>query len=151
MALLKTYDPKAVAISWVGININSGIAPDTFLTVSRDEDSFFKTIGADGTAARTRNANRSGTIEITLMQNSEINKTLMAAALLDEEGGTDQLGTISIVDPADPTGTMLMTALNCWVKKIPDIEYAKEYGTRTWMFDCANLSIASAVSDAITP
>lgn len=149
MALLKTYDPKAVVIAWNGVNINSGIAPDTFLTISRDEDSFFKTIGADGTAARTRNANRSGSLEITLMQNSEVNKALMASALLDEEGSADILGTISVVDPADPTGTFLMTAVNCWVKKIPDIEYAKEYGTRTWMFDCANLSIASIVKDLI--
>ena len=149
MALLKTYDPKNVAIAWNGININSGIAPDTFLTVVRDEDSFFKTVGADGKVARTRNANRAGTIELTLMQNSEVNKLLSAAALADEETDVDVTSVFSIVDPADPTGIFLMTAKDCWVKKLPDIEYGKEYGTRTWMFDCATLSIASEVNNAI--
>ena len=80
MALLETYDPKKVAITFAPANsaavpINSVVAPDTFISVSRDEDSFFKTVGADGTVARTRNANRSGTIEITLMQNSEVNRS----------------------------------------------------------------------------
>ena len=149
MALLKTYDPKNVAISWNGININSGIAPDTFLTVSRDEDSFFKTVGADGVVARTRNANRAGTIELTLMQNSEVNKLLSAAALLDEESDSDVTSVFSVSDPSDPTGIFLMTAKDCWVKKIPDIEYAKEYGTRTWMFDVASLSIAAEVNNAL--
>lgn len=149
MAVLKTYDPKQVAITFDGININSGIAPDTFLTIARDEDAFFKTAGADGTIARTRNANRSGTIEVTLMQNSEVNKLLMAKALADENDEVDILDTISINDPSDPTGVFLMTAKSCWIKKVPDIEYGKEYGTRTWMFDCADLSIAQEVKNAI--
>lgn len=154
MGLFKTYDPAQVAIGFApaqksAVNLNSGIAPDTFLTVARDEDSFTKTVGADGEVARTRNANRSGTIELTLMQNSEVNKLLMALALADEEAGGDVIGAITVYDPADPTGVFLMTALNCWIKKVPDIEYAKEYGTRTWVFDCANLSIASEVKSTV--
>lgn len=149
MALLETYDPKSVAISFNGLNINSGIAPDTFLTISRDEDAFSKVVGADGTVARTRNANRSGSIEITLMQNSEVNKALMAKALLDETSGTDIIDTVAVADPADPTGVFLMVAKSCWIKKVPDIEYGKEYGTRTWMFDCADLSIAQEVANQV--
>lgn len=147
MAILKTYSPKEVVISWNGVNINSGIAPDTFITVSRDEDAFNKVVGADGTVARTRNSNRSGTIEISLMQNSDVNKALMAQALLDEAEGGEIISTLSIADPSDPTGVFLTTALDCWIKKIPDMEYSGDYGTRTWAFDCADLSISQAVND----
>lgn len=145
-SLLKTYSPKDVEITFNGKNINSGIAPDTFLTVSRDEDAFAKTVGADGTVARTRNANKSGSIELTLMQNSEIHKKLMILAAADEASKGEVIGAFAVKDPSDVTGTWLMVAAKCWIKKVPDMEYGKEYGTRTWLFDVAELGIVANLS-----
>lgn len=145
MALLKTYSPKDVEIQFDGTPINSGIGADTFLTVTRAEDAFTAYSGADGTIARTRNANKMGTIELTLMQNSEVNKALMAKAYLDELGA-EIIDTISIHDPSDPTKSFMLVANKAWIRKIPDISYAKDYGTVTWTFDVAYLSISNLVT-----
>lgn len=139
--ILTTYDPKEVSITWNGIPINSGIAPDSFLTMAREEDAFTKTVAANGTVARTRNADKTGTVEIMLMQNSPINALLSAAALADENG----VDTISIITVFDPSGSLIAVANDAWIRKIPDQELSKEYGERTWMFDCAELQIITGV------
>jgi len=138
--LLTTYDPKDVRISWNTIDISKGLAPDTFITVSRSEDGFAPTVGADGTVARTRNANKMGTVEITLMQNSPVNNAIAALALLDENVGVDEISNITITDPSGSIDFVLAT--KCWVRKIADAELGADYGTRTWAFDSAELKIA---------
>lgn len=137
--VLTTYDPKEVIITWNGIDITKGIAPDTFISISRAVDAFTPTVGAEGTVARTRNANRMGNIEITLMQNSPVNNLLAAQALLDEQAGAEILSTLTISDPSGSVDFVL--ALQCWIKKIADADLAGDYGDRTWQFDSADLTI----------
>lgn len=138
--LYSTYDPKEVVIAWNGIPINSGIAPDTFLSIIRSEDAFTKKVGANGKVVRTRNADKTGEVEITLMQNSPVNTLLAAAAIADEEAGTDIVSTITV---SDPSGSLLAMAEQAWIRKIPDQELAKEYGERTWQFDAGEIRIIS--------
>lgn len=146
--LEKTYSPEDVNIYFNGVNINSGIAEGTFLTVVRDEDAYFKYTGAGGDVARTRNANKGGQITLTLMQTSEVNRELMRLALADELGA-EIVGTISIQDPSDPLGSFMLIAHSAWIMKIPDAEFAKEYGTREWTFDVAFLDIKEEVNDLV--
>lgn len=137
--LLAEYAPEDVKVAWNGIDI-TGFAPDTFIRFERAVDAFGKTVGADGTVARTRNADRTGMVTITLMQNSLSNRLLAAAAVADEIGGE----VISNFTVSDPSGSGVALALDAWVRKIPDQEYAAEYGTREWVFDCAYLQIVPA-------
>lgn len=137
--LLTTYDPKEVKITWNGIDISNGLAPDTFIAVSRAVDAFTPTVGAEGTVVRTRNANRMGSISITLMQNSPVNNLLAAQALADERSGADVISTITISDPAGSIDYVLAT--QSWIKKIADADLGAEYGNRTWDFDCAELIV----------
>ena len=137
--MLKTYDPKEVKIAWNGIDLSDAFAPDTFITITRMEDGFAPTAGASGTIARTRNANRMGQIDITLMQNAPANNLLAAAALLDESALAEVLSVITITDPSGSVDFVI--ALDAWIRKIADVELGADYGTRTWNFDCADLTI----------
>jgi len=140
----QTYDPQKVVLSVVG-NAIVGFAAGTFVKCSRDEDAFTKTVGAGGDVARTRNANRSGSIEITLLASSPSNDVLSALAAKDELSGTG-------VGPAmikDGSGTALASAQNCWVKKLPDFERAKELGETVWLIDCDVLSMTIGGTAAI--
>ncbi len=135
--VLTTYDPKEVKIVWNGIDLSDAIAPDSFITVTRMEDGFAPTVGSSGTVVRTRNANKMGQIDITLLQNAPENNALAAAALLDEQ--TDVYSVIAITDPSGSADFVLAT--DAWIRKIADIDLGSEYGSRTWNFDCAELTI----------
>lgn len=133
---MQTYDPQKVSIS-VNNQTIVGFAPDTFIKAARAEEAFKLTIGADGNGARTRNANRSGAIEITLLASSPSNDILQAQAITDEDLGTG-------VGPAmikDNSGTALASAQNSWIQKIPDLERAKELGNVTWVIETDLLRI----------
>ncbi len=125
-----TYDPAKVTLSMGGNNI-VGFAPGTFVKCARNEDAYTLSVGADGLGARTRNANRSGTIEITLKADSPSNDLLSAQAALDELSG-EGVGAALV---KDGTGTTVASAENAWIKKLPDIERAKELGEVTWTFE----------------
>lgn len=137
--ILKTYSPKDVKIAWNGIDLSAGLAPDTFISISRMEDAFAPTVGASGTVVRTRNANRMGTVDITLMQNSPANNLLAAQAVLDEKTGADIYAIITVTDPSGSLDLVLAT--DAWIRKVADVEGSADYGTRMWGFDCAELTI----------
>lgn len=133
---MQTYNPQKVSLAVLG-NTISGFAAGSFIKVSRAEDGFMLTIGADGSGARTRNANRSGTFEITLLASSASNDVLSALAVEDELNA-DGVGPTLI---KDASGTAFASAQNSWVKKIPDLERAKELGEVTWVIESDNIDV----------
>lgn len=133
----QTYDPQKVIIS-VGDVTVTGFAKGTFVKVSREEDGFSKVVGADGQVSRTRNANRSGSIEITLKASAASNDLLSAYAAADELAGTG----VKPVQIKDGSGTTVCSAANAWIKKIPDVERGKEETEVTWALDCDVLNIS---------
>jgi hypothetical protein len=127
----KLYDPAAIVVT-IGPNLLSGFGEGTFVKVSRDEDAFMKKVGVDGEVARARNRNRSGTVEITLLQTSQSNDVLSALAVADELTGT---GAAPLMIK-DLFGTTLCMVPNAWVKKRADVEFGKEVADRSWVLDC---------------
>lgn len=132
----RTYDPALVNVSFSGLPLN-GLAPDTFLKVSRSEDSFMPTVGAGGEVARAQSRNRLGEVELTLMATSQANDLLSAIANADELSGLG-VGTIFI---KELNGSTICMSESAWIKKMPDIERGKEIATVTWVFTCANLQM----------
>src|SRR6056297_3124698 len=83
MSQIRTYAADQVRIVVGGVPI-SGLADGTFVSISRDEQAYNKTTGADGTTSRSRTGNRAGTIAITLQQTSPSNDVLSGFMLADE-------------------------------------------------------------------
>lgn len=131
-----TYDPAKNNLSFAG-QIITGVAPDTFITVERNEDSYTLVVGAGGEAARSQNRNRSGTVTVTLMATSQSNDILTAIALADEIAGTG-VGPIFVKEVG---GTTMAMGANAWIKKMPSIERAKEVGTVEWVFEVESLNM----------
>lgn len=129
---LKEYDPGDVVFIFGPVIITDGWAEDSMIKVSRDEDTYTKKVGAAGEVTRVRNRNRSGSFELTLMQSSAQNALLSAVAATDELSG-DGVHPIMLKDLG---GNTIATAANAWIRKMPETEFTKEVGARTWMFDC---------------
>lgn len=129
-----TFDPKQVSMI-VGGKIMSGFADGTFIKLSRNEQAFNLKVGVDGEGTRVKNNNRSGKVEITLMQSSSSNDDLSGFAAADEASAT---GAVPILFK-DGSGRTIASAATGWVQKYPDTEFAKEATTRNWMLETDEL------------
>ena len=139
--MVRTYDPKAVALIVGGVPIG-GFADGTFLKVSRSSDSFTKITGVDGVVSRSHIHDRSGECTITLAQTSPSNDILSALYKVDEESNAGVV-PILIKDNNPTLGSVGSTfvAAKAWIRKLPDAEYAKEVSNRDWVFDVDDFEI----------
>jgi hypothetical protein len=135
MSKLHTYSPEDVSVSIAGA-VLSGYSEGTFVVVSREEDAYSKVVGSDGDVTRSKNANKSGTIALTLKASSPSNDILSGLATKDELDGS---GVAPII-VKDNSGTTICGGKG-WVRKKPDAEFAKEVGDREWTFDVGTLTM----------
>lgn len=129
---VKTYDPQKVALS-LGGQIMSGFADGTFISIERDENSFEKVTGADGDVSRSKTANKSATLTLTLNQTSPSNDILSALAALDEVASSGVFPVIL----KDNSGTTVVSSGAGWIRKPPTSGFGKVIETREWVIDLA--------------
>jgi len=134
--MVRTYDPKQVAISIGGYPI-SGFADGTFIRVERDEAAFTKKVGCDGETSRAKTNNRAGTVTLTLMQTSSSNDALSSIALLDE---TSNAGVVPVLI-SDLSGRSTFFSANGWIEGPVAAEYGKELGEIEWKIAVADLDV----------
>jgi hypothetical protein len=134
--MAKTYNPKKVQLA-IGPHIVTGYADGTFIQVDRNADQFAVVVGADGEAARSASADKSGTVTVTLMQTSASNDFLSLALSTDEQ---TNLNTMPLL-LKDISGRTLVQAAEGWVKKYATIELGKEIVSREWVFETGELLI----------
>lgn len=132
---LKSYAANDVSVI-VGTRRLKGLA-ESFVTISRAEDSFTTQVGADGEVTRSRTSNRSGTIEIVLQQSSEDNAYLQNLVNTDERTG----GGIVPCKVQDQSGSFVCIAAEAWIQKPADMEFARDAGERTWTIACADMEM----------
>ncbi len=128
-----TYSPEDVSLS-IGGSLINGFSEGTFITVEREEDAFTKVVGSDGIVTRSKNANKSGTVTLTLKGSSPSNDILSALASKDEIDGSG----VSAVIVKDNSGTTVCAGKG-WIRKKAAAEFAKEISDREWTFDIGKL------------
>lgn len=130
----KNYVPKRCIITLGGVQI-VGPAAGTFLTVSRDEDSFSKETGAGGDVVRILSHKRGGKAVITLMASSPSNEYLSTVLAIDELTGL----AATHFQVEDLNGTTLIFSESAWVMKPADYEAADEHSPRQWTIDLGSV------------
>lgn len=133
--MIKTYDPGKFVIAFKGVPLVG--YGENFFKLTQDEDAFMKKVGASGEVARARNQNRTGKVEVTLMQTSLSNDYLSTMFRLDKDLGLGA-GTLTV---ADLSGTTIVSIEDAWISKLPDLEFGKELAERTWTFDTGQIVI----------
>lgn len=129
------YDPARMALSWNNIRIY-GYAPDTMITVERDEDSFKKEVGAQGDTVRVATRNKGGKITFRLQAQSPVND-LLAAALIADEATGEGAGMAYLHD--FNSNKPVAEAADSWLMKPATAEFSQDGGVREWVIDCADL------------
>ena len=143
MAMYQQYSPKDVVCSWNGIAIE-GFAPDSFLRLQRTSPLVTPVVGAGGQVALTRNADKTGTIEIELMQTSLSYQMLSAIqAKQDDMELEEDISSNFVI--YDPSGSVLATGINAWLQELPQIELGSDQNSKTWIFGCEKLDYTSTI------
>lgn len=127
---LSTYNPAEVYVTFGGFALQ-GFADGSMITVARNEQAFNLYIGSDGEGARSKSNNKSAVITIRLMQTSDSNDILTGFAKADEVANAGSLPFMV----KDNNGRTLLAAENCWVQKVPDVEFGKEAMEREWKLE----------------
>lgn len=134
--MVRQFDPKQVSIT-LGGKIITGFQDGSFIIVRMNEQAFQMKIGTDGEGTRVKTNNRSGQIQINLMQSSPSNDDLSSIAL------ADQLANLGVRPffMKDNTGTTVAAAATAWIQKLPDTEFSNEATGRQWILETDSLEL----------
>lgn len=124
---MDTYDPQRVTLVVAG-NIISGFGEGSFITVSREEDTWLTVVGSDGRVARARNANKKGIVQFTLLATSPSNDVCSALHNADELTGIPP-GAFQLIDQL---GRTVLSGDESFFMKPADVEYDKQVTGRQW-------------------
>lgn len=83
---VSSYSAQNVVITWLGHSFVGLDEGDDSIQVTRDNPTMSKTVGIQGDVVFTQSTDKSGTITIRTLQNSETNSFLSAKAQASEAG-----------------------------------------------------------------
>ena len=129
--MVREYDPMNVNVIADG-DIMTGFADGTFVSVEQDEENFSTMVGAKGEVSRAKNANKLGTINLTLKHTSPSN------ARLNQLARSGRLFPVSVVDLNDGSSA---GGREAWVEKPANKDWGKEETTREWTIKVAQLEV----------
>ncbi|MBS8945663.1 MAG: DUF3277 family protein [Kluyvera ascorbata] len=95
------------------------------------------TIGADGEVMHSLHADKSGTITVTLLNTSPVNKKLSLAYNAQSQSSATWGNNVIVI--RNTASGDISTARSCAFQKQPDFNNAKEGGTVAWVFDCGKI------------
>jgi len=129
---METYDPKDVSVVVDGL-VAHGFADGTFVSATKEEDSYETYVGAQGEVTRSRNANKIGTITLTLKSTSAFNSELLR---LSKKKDTFPARVID-----RNTGGVRAGGSRAWVQKPADYEAGDEVQEREWNIVVADFNM----------
>lgn len=95
------------------------------------------TIGADGEVMHSLHADKSGTITVTLLKTSPVNKKLSLAYNAQSQSSATWGNNVIVI--RNTASGDISTARSCAFQKQPDFNNAKEGGPVAWVFDCGKI------------
>lgn len=128
---IREYSPDKVNVNLGGMVEIKGFADGTFISMTRNSPRTSTVVGAKGDVGITRSADRTGTLELTLLQNSPSNEIF--SAMVNAEDATQDLyrATMTI---EDPSGSVYALAQRCHIQEPAPIILADGQSAKTWTF-----------------
>ena len=139
---MATYSFLDVTASLTGptgvIDLGQGSAnSEEGITQSMGGNKNTMTIGADGEVMHSLHADKSGTITVTLLKTSPVNKKLSLAYNAQSQSSATWGNNVIVI--RNTASGDISTARSCAFQKQPDFNNAKEGGTVAWVFDCGKI------------
>jgi hypothetical protein len=139
---MSTYSFMDVTASFTGptgvIDLGYGSAnSEEGVTVTMTENKNTMTIGADGEVMHSLHAGKSGSITVTLLKTSPVNKKLSLAYNAQSQSSATWGNNVIVI--RNTASGDITTARSVAFQKQPDHNNAKDGGTVAWVFDCGKI------------
>lgn len=133
------YEAGAIDVSWapsgVSVDLTSGWAEDTFLTITPNSARVEHTAGAGGQYTFSKLADKGCTITMTFQDVAPVNKQLAkVSAAQDAFGGSIPMAPFIVVDNTGDSAHFV--TFNAVLTEVPEIGFQKASGERTWTWVC---------------
>lgn len=138
--LLGTYSPEdlTVIINAGGVAHQiAGFVDGTFITIAREVPASTLVTGADNTAARVIRANKSATINLTLLQTCASNDIL--TQIIDNDQITRDNTWVFSILIKDNTGRSFYHDDQAFIGNVPDSQFSSSVEGRDWVIHCRGL------------
>lgn len=107
------------------------------ITVAMTEAKNTMTVGADGAVMHSLHAGKSGTITVTLLKTSPVNKKLSLIYNAQTQSSATWGNNVIVI--RNKASGDITTARSCAFQKQPDHANAKVGNTVSWAFDCGKI------------
>ncbi|HCB1001035.1 DUF3277 family protein [Klebsiella michiganensis] len=139
---MSTYSFLDVSASLAGptglVELGYGSAnAEEGITVTMTEAKNTMTIGADGEVMHSLHAGKSGTITVTLLKTSPVNKKL--SLMYNAQSLSSATWGNNVIVIRNKASGDTCTARSCAFQKQPDWNNPKVAGTVAWVFDCGKI------------
>lgn len=139
---MSTYSFIDVSASLTGptgsIDLGYGSAnSEEGITVVMAEAKNTMTVGADGEVMHSLHAGKSGTITVTLLKTSPVNKKL--SLMYNAQSQSSAAWGNNVIVVRNKVSGDISTARSCAFQKQPDHANAKVGNTVSWVFDCGKI------------
>lgn len=131
---MRQYSIDNIELGWLGIDFKDGLATGTSIQEARAVPSWSqKPAGAVSKVTRVYDPNRSGTVTITVDQESPLHQQLKAIANSERNPATrDKVADMVL---RDLTSGEEITWKNAYITAVPDRSRAVESTTFPWVFN----------------
>lgn len=139
---MSTYSFIDVSASLTGptgsIDLGYGSAnSEEGITVVMAEAKNTMTVGADGEVMHSLHAGKSGTITVTLLKTSPVNKKL--SLMYNAQSQSSATWGNNVIVVRNKVSGDISTARSCAFQKQPDHANVKVGNTVSWVFDCGKI------------
>ena len=144
---LRDFVPEAVTIAWGGI-VMEGFAAESFVTIARSVANTTVQVGAAGDVGITKNADRTGTISVTLMQNSATHRFLSAVQVAQDNDNELYRAPLTVTDPS---GSMICRMEAAHIQTPPEVVLGGDQNPKTWGFFSEQVTYLEAPAGFVVP
>jgi len=147
MSNLAVYNPQAVDIAWGGV-VLEGVADGTFIEAVRNQGNSQTKVGAYGDPCHTKIVDKTGTITITFLQQSDSNKILSAVQLAQDV--SDDLIRLDM-SIRDKSGGFLCYVNSAHLMTVPSMTLADDSTNRAWVWFADRIDYADTIPEIGLP
>lgn len=138
--LTGTFDATQLNVI-IGVLPINGLSDGDSVVARRSSSLYVKRVGMKGSVARARNTDKTGQIEIRVLQTSSANDEL--SALLNLDTLTEDGKLVLPISIADLSGRTVISAGQAWLESIGDVTFStNQVSERVYTFDCADLKMS---------
>jgi len=140
--LTGTWDASQLNVI-IGVLPLTGLSDGDSVVARRNEALYAKRVGMKGAVARARITDKTGQIEVHILQTSAANAAISAMANLDSL--TMDGKAVFPITIVDLSGATVISAGQAWLMQIGDVTFSTNaVAERVYTFECADLKMVLA-------